>query len=511
MGTTLAMADVPTNILLISSDQQHYDALGVTNSRIRTPALDRLAGEGTRFDRAYCTNPTCTPSRASIITGLYPSWHGAWSLGTKLSEDVPTVGDVFRRHGYATALIGKAHFQPVDSQEPWTSLECQPTLRDLNFWRHFHGPWYGFEHVEVARNHADESHAGQHYAIWMEDKGLTDWRDYFQPWPPDPAAPRRRHVWNLPQEYHYSVWTAERTIAHIERVTADGRPFFTWASFHDPHSPYLVSEPWASMYDPADMEPGVLLDGEFDRMPPHFAETQKPDADFAAYQETPFGNHGFCSHLVDDQTARRNIAVYYGMTSFVDQQVGRILDALDRLDLTERTLVIFTSDHGGFLGQHGLWNTGAFHYEDVLRVPFLVRWPGRVPAGRVSGAMQSLIDLPGTFLAACGLAMPGRMQSVNQLDVWCDVAEPARDHVIVENRHQPTAIHLRTYVEDRWKITMYRDHDYGELFDLHDDPQERHNRWDDPACAAIKAELMQRWLNAEMQREPLPMPRIAHA
>src|SRR5208337_3235426 len=105
----------------------------------------------------------------SIITGLYPAWHHCWTIGVKLPEDVPTLGDALQSGGYATILIGKAHFQPLASTPESPSLECQPTLRDLDFWRRFHGPWYGFGHVELARNHADESHAGQHYAVWMED------------------------------------------------------------------------------------------------------------------------------------------------------------------------------------------------------------------------------------------------------------------------------------------------------------------------------------------------------
>ena len=158
------MANRP-NILLITSDQQHFDTLGIVNPTVKTPHLDRLAHEGTHFTRAYCNSPVCSPSRSTVITGMYPSWHGCWNLGTKLPEYVPTVGDVFQKHGYATSLIGKAHFQPLASRPGIESLECQPPLRDLDFWRSFHGPWYGFENVEVGRMHADESHVGQHYAI----------------------------------------------------------------------------------------------------------------------------------------------------------------------------------------------------------------------------------------------------------------------------------------------------------------------------------------------------------
>ncbi|MGB3328527.1 MAG: sulfatase-like hydrolase/transferase, partial [Thermomicrobiales bacterium] len=136
------MATTP-NILLITSDQQHWFTLGRDNPRIQTPNLDRLAAMGTQYDRAYCPNPVCTPSRSSIITGQYPSLHGAWTIGVKLPEDVPTVGDSLHAHGYHTSLIGKAHFQPLASTPEQTSLEAQPTLRDLDFWRGFTGPWYG--------------------------------------------------------------------------------------------------------------------------------------------------------------------------------------------------------------------------------------------------------------------------------------------------------------------------------------------------------------------------------
>jgi arylsulfatase A-like enzyme len=501
------------NILLITSDQQHWNTLGIINPTISTPHLDRLCHEGTRFTRAYCNSPVCSPSRATIITGQYPAWHGCWTIGVKLPEEVPTVGEPLQAAGYDTTLIGKAHFQPLasDPQGGQESLECQPTLRDLAFWRDFTGPWYGFEHIEVARNHADESHAGQHYALWLEEQGLSNWRDYFQPWPPDKNAPIRRHHWDLPQELHYTTWTAERSIAAIERSTAAEKPFFLWASFHDPHPPYLVPEPWASLYDPADMEPGTLLPDELDKMPPHFALTQEAHPDFSAWRETPWANHGFHSHLISDADMRKNMAVYYGMISFMDAQIGRILNCLDELGIADNTIVVFSTDHGHFLGQHGLIAKGAFHYEDLLKLPFIVRWPGHVPAASESTSLQSLVDLAPTFLSACGLPVPGVMQGVNQLGVWQGEIPSARDMVVTEFRHQPTRVHLRTYIEARYKLTVYRDQEYGELFDLQSDPDERHNLWDDPRSVDIRAEMLRKSLNAEITREPMRLPRIAHA
>jgi arylsulfatase A-like enzyme len=505
------MTDGRPNFLLITSDQQHWYTLGRDNPRIQTPNLDRLAEQGVQFDRAYCPNPVCSPSRSSIITGQYPSSHGCWTIGVKLAEDVPTVGDALQQAGYATTLIGKAHFQPLASTSEQESIETPDRIRDLDFWRDFHGPWYGFQHVEIGRMHGDEYLVGQHYALWMEEQGFTDWRDYFMPLPSEPERPTRRGSWELPAEVHYTTWTAERTIAAIDRDVAAGNPFFTWASFHDPHPPYVVPKPWASMYDPADMEPGTLTVDELQLMSKAHQLTQEANPDYSAWAESGFGNHGFQSHLVDELQLRRDMAIYYGMISFLDAEIGRILDRLDVLGIADSTVVVFTTDHGHFLGHHGLSAKGAFHYEDLIHLPFVVRAPGMNQPGTRSSALQSLVDLAPTFLDYAGQPIPGLMQGVSQAKVWAGEEQSAREWAIVENRHQPTRLHLRTFVEDRYKLTVYRGEDYGELFDLHDDPAERHNRWADPEYAGIKAQLMHRFIQADISREATRFPRIANA
>ncbi len=504
------------NILFISSDQQHYSTLGVTNPKIKTPNLDRLAREGLRFDRAYCPNPTCSPTRASLITGVYPSVHGCWAIGVKLHEDVPTIGDLLQNEGYQTILVGKAHFQPLASVPGSESIECQPIMRNLDFWRNFHGPWYGFNHVETARMHTCESHAGQHYAIWCEENGLTNWRDYFEDWPTinrkySDVYDRGVVKWNLPEKFHPTHWVGERTCTNIEECANKDQPFFLWASFFDPHPPYVVPEPWFSMYDMEDMDFGQYVPDEFDDMPPQFARTREEHPDFSDYQEEGGqALHGFHSHLHDEATMRRSMAAYYGMISLIDLEIGRILDKLDELGIADNTLVVFTTDHGHFLGQHGLIAKGAFHYEDLLRIPMIARYPGKLPAGKVSTDLQSIIDLPATFLTAAGIDVPGAMQSQNQLKVWAG-EEPARDWVLVENRHNPTSVHLRTLITERYKITVYRNADYGELFDLETDPSELHNCWDDPAYAEVKSKMLLKFVQAEIQIEPTRMPRIAGA
>ena len=226
------MPETRPNILLITSDQQHWNTLGCLNPEIQTPHLDALAAQGTLFNRAYCPNPTCTPTRASIITGKYPSQHGAWSLGTKLSgrrtyrrrrlhrrrlSDCPRRKKrIFNR---STGLRNSRLLNPIRSSKIWISG------------RSFNEPFYGFEHVELARNHADEAHVGQHYAIWMEENGCTNWRDYFAP--PTGNARGQYRKWPIPEEYHYNTWIAERTNALMETYQQDGENFFLWASFFE--------------------------------------------------------------------------------------------------------------------------------------------------------------------------------------------------------------------------------------------------------------------------------------
>jgi arylsulfatase A-like enzyme len=499
------------NILLITSDQQHWSALGSVSPKVSTPALDTLAAGGRRFDRAYCPNPTCTPSRASILTGLMPSQHGAWSLGTKLQEGIPTLPGLLGEAGFFTALVGKAHFQPLASRPGYTSIECQPILRDLDFWRGFHGPWYGFEHVETARMHAAESHVGGHYALWMEEQGLKNWRDYFESWPPDPvkaAELYRSRAWSLPEEFHYSRWTSDRTVAAMNR--AGDRPFFIWSSFHDPHPPYLVPEPWASMYDPADMEPGSLWSGEHDGNAPHFRHAAEID-DPAYWPKATGGEpiHGGWFQAHDEDRLRRDMACYYGMTSFMDREIGRILAALESSGQARDTLVIFTSDHGHFLGHHGLTAKAIHMYEDLVRVPLIVRWPGHVPTG-TSDSLQSLVDITPTVLSACDQAVPAGLAGRNQLPNWTE-GLPVREDVVIENHHGTECFHMRTLVTATHKITVYRDGDDGELFDLVADPAERRNLWHEGGARDLKMHLLHRFLQVTLRDEPVAMPKIAPA
>lgn len=485
------------NVLLITSDQQHWNTLGQLNPEVQTPALDKLAEQGTTFTRAYCPNPTCTPTRGTLITGKYPSQHGAYSLGTKVPETEPTVGDIFRKNGYRTALVGKAHFQPLRGTDDFPTIESYPLLQDLEFWQQFDEPFYGFDQVELARNHTDEAHVGQHYALWMEEKGLDNWRDYFRS--PTGNNDTQHRKWEIPEQYHYNTWIAERTNSLISEFNDNDQPFLMWASFFDPHPDYLVPEPWDTMYNPNKLTVPAVVAGEHDNNPPHFQMTQQENPDFSVYQE-PNGSacHGFHSHLHDRDELAKDIACYYGMVSCMDKYIGQIIDHLDALGLAENTLVVFTSDHGHYFGHHGLIAKGSFHYDDGIRVPMIARLPEKIPAGTQSHTLQSLVDYAPTFLEYCGFDIPADMTGVSQLDIWQGDETHAREHVIVENRHQPTTINMKTYIGTRYKITAYYGRDYGEIFDLQHDPDELNNLWADEA---LRTDLMEKFLRAEMLKE----------
>ncbi|MBN2841530.1 MAG: sulfatase-like hydrolase/transferase, partial [Sedimentisphaerales bacterium] len=184
------------------------------------------------------------------------------------------------------------------------------------------------------------------------------------------------------------------------------------------------------------------------------------------------------------------------------------LDKLDELGIAQNTLVVFTTDHGHFIGQHGLIAKGPFHYEDMIKVPLIVRQPDVVPAGKESSALQSLVDIAPTCLSFAGVKAPRYMTGLDRRNEWSGGEQMPRNNVIVEHHHQPTTIHMKTLVTDRYKLTVYFNREYGELFDLQEDPGEYNNQWDNPEYKERKAELTRELLFAMMGVEPMPMPRI---
>lgn len=504
------------NFLLITSDQQHWMAMGYNDPNIKTPNLDRLAKRGVIFDRAYCPNPTCTPARASLITGQLPSQHGAYVLGTKLPEAARTVGAELSMNGYETALVGKAHFQPTGGNAAFPSLEAYPILQNLAFWKNYKEPFYGFTHVELTRNHGDEPHVGQHYVIWMEEKLKGEgkdpktWRKWFRA--PTGSAGSQYQEWNLPEEYHMNYWIAERTNALLEDYSRSNKPFLLWASFFDPHPPYLVSGKWAKMYNPEDMELPGLVAGELDDMPEIYQKTQVKGADFSKYKDSELWSAGLGYHRSKSELdMKKDMAIYFGMVSMMDYYIGKILNKVEALGIAQNTVIVFTTDHGHLYGQHGLTQKGPFMYEDLVKVPMVVSCPGLVPERKRSSSLQSLIDIAPTFLNLAGIAVPGTMTGTVQSDVWKGQKESVRDFVIVENHQQPYSLYQKQLVTERYKLTIYMNDEFGELFDLKNDPNELKNLWHDEASEDLKNRLILKLMQSQMKTEPILVKRLSGA
>jgi arylsulfatase A-like enzyme len=461
------------------------------------------------MERCYPPTPVCLPCRASLASGQYPSTHGATHNHTQLAEDHPILfGRTFSDAGYRTHIVGKSHFS--NCHDP-LSQESAPFIHNRNFYRHWHGPWYGFQRADISIGHTVEKHAcGMHYGAWLEDQGV------------DLAAHFGHHdytaygPWSLPEQYHSSRWVADTTIAGLDEALERGQPYLGWVNFQDPHNPCLVPEPWASMYDPAAIPRYGFKPGEpacYASKPPFYAEILAQPGAYAAKPSDPDlpGAGNVCHLAWTPEQIQANAACYYGMISLLDHHVGRILDHLDARGIADNTLIVFTADHGELLGDHGYWFKSLVSYDESIRVPFLVAGPG-IPRGARNPALMNLIDCFPTFCDYAGLPIPWDCEGVDQRPAWEDADVAVRSAVIVEERPGDSAWNQRIIVAEQWKLAYYAGRAHGELYDMNRDPQQIVNLWDEPGHALIKDRLIRRILDHEMNKaRPTPGPGAAQA
>ncbi|MCU0946070.1 MAG: sulfatase-like hydrolase/transferase [Rubritepida sp.] len=482
------------NILLITSDQHRGDCFGFEGRRVLTPHLDQMAADGTRFAAAICPSVVCQPARASILTGLLPLTHGVHDNGIDLDPATGQAGFAgqLARAGYATAFVGKAHFSTHHTFQPTGTPEC--VVSSAAYGPDWHGPYMGFDHVELMLlGHnwfpPEEPPRGQHYERWFhaDGRGAEKMAAYRTNMGDTQGAAQ---CWQsgLPLAWHNSVWTADRALAWLHRHPRD-EPFCLWVSFPDPHHPFDCPLPWARLHDPAKVD-----------LPPHRVRDldRRPWWHRAVLENEPIGPAEAVAirkaySRIPPQTdaqLREIVANSYGMISLIDHQVGRILIALDELGLADDTLVVFTADHGEWLGDHGLLLKGPMPYEGLLRVGLILRGPG-VPAGRVVADPVGTLDLAPTFLDLAGVAPARPLHGASLAPLWR--GEGGREVALSEWELLPArtgvALSLRVARGRRWKLTLELRSGAGELYDLETDPHECVNRFGDPACAAEQAVL----------------------
>lgn len=489
------MTDVTTpkrpNVLFVICDQLRADFVGFAgNSVVRTPNIDKIARGGTVFDRAYVSNPVCMPNRSTIMTGRMPSAHGVVFNDRSLDPNLNTFVGELRRAGWRTALIGKSHLQHGESraavvdygQAPGVFSAFEEGWDQIEFHERYEAgevvapeDFYGFGHIELTLGHG--AMTGGHHYQWARAKGVEQQALRCGLDPTADLLGRSQNWWQIhpapfPDEVSSTNFVTERTIEFIERSHSDAEPFVVWCSFPDPHHPLSPPEPWFSRHDAAEIELPATFDDPGLDWPAHldFLRSQGPSTRGHGHYVIPFGP--------SPELAREAIAATYGMIEAIDDGVGRILESLERLGVADDTIIVFTSDHGDMMGDHGLLLKGVMHFQGCLRVPMVVNVPGR--SGQRTTSLASSIDLPHTILGLCGVPEFQGMQGVDLTPVLDDPAATVRDRVLVEDDFPAAAVRAglplktRTVVTDDHRYT--RDSNGHEmLFDLAGDPDELTN------------------------------------
>lgn len=511
------------NFLLIMTDQHRADHLGCYGNKIvQTPHLDALAERSTRFEKCYVSSGVCMPNRATLMTGRTPTVNGVQTNGLSLPLDSNTFVHVLRDNGYKTALYGKSHLQnmvniPVEASnypkipngdqasnaffDAYRSDRSGPRYRNerRDLWqkgirRAVDSPYYGFDDVKLVLGH-DETSVG-HYYSWLKDHHENP-DELLGPKNALPAkgfdAPQ---VWRtkVPEELYTTAYIEQQTKERLEaHAKSDGaEPFFIQCSFPDPHHPFSPPGKYFDMYDPADCAPPSSFNAEIRNAPPLRARlmdefhSSSRDLRVAAFA---------CS----ESEVREYLALTYGMVSMVDDAVGRIMRKLSDLGLAEDTVVVFTSDHGDLMGDHGLMFKHCFHDEGITRVPLIWADPEK-PEARTSDTLTGTIDISSMVLGRAGLAPYYGMQGHDVLAALADGKDVPRAGMLIEEDELPLnancEIYLRTrsLVTGRWRMTYWLEHGFGELYDRQNDPDEINNLWDVQSAQGDKSELLERML-----------------
>lgn len=504
------------NFLLFITDQQRADHIGAYgNPIVRTPHLDALARRGWRAQSCLVASPICMPNRASLMTGRMPSVHGARHNGIALPLDQQTFVERLRSSGYATALIGKAHLQNISGRAPmWPPKDSPATDGEARrppagrldqewepSWQaddrfDVDLPYYGFDTVRLVINHGDT--AGGHYRRWLQHHhpavAARVGPEHALP-TPEFALAQCRQAWRttVPEELSTSSYVGAQTCAVLETAAKTGQPFFIQCSFPDPHHPFTPPGRYWNMYDPQDMELPASFHARTHGRMPHRAWLHAERDAGRAVKNSP------AMFAATEREVREALALNYGAISHVDDTIGRVLARLQQLGLDRDTVVLFTSDHGDYFGDHQLLWKGPLHYEGAIRVPLIWHDPqSATAAGTVEHQLCSTLDIAPTILARAGCTPYNGIQGLSLLPAMEHGAVLGRDELLVEEEGQRTMFgfggrtRMRTLRTATHRLSVYEGQDWAELYDLQQDPHETRNLWDDAGCAGLRLELMHR-------------------
>ncbi|MEO9650741.1 MAG: sulfatase-like hydrolase/transferase [Roseobacter sp.] len=484
------------NILFICTDQQRGDSLGCTGAPWAvTPNLDHLAEHGALFENCYVQNPVCSPSRASLFTGKYPSNHGLYANGVPLPDGQHMFTRTLAEAGYDCGMIGKQHLSPCDT---WRT---EPRQNDgFRIFEWAHGP-----------NHRAMENE---YHRWLRRTHPTVYSEIF----PDTGANENTEFSNrartgtpidhVKNDAHYSHWVAERVVDFISSERKETQPFFLMANFFDPHHSFGAPQEFRDLIDANAIPTPVTKANELEEKPaPHRAYSEK------SYSGTA---PGFQDYSADEIKEIR--AQYWAMIALIDYEVGRILAALEATDQLDNTLVIFSSDHGEMLGNHQQLLKGPQLYDDLTRVPLIIQWPRKIPAPVTISNPVQWIDLTATVLDAAGCAPGVGVQGQSLVPILTGQEDTLRPWALSEYRfsgfHTDPLLMTTMVRYENWKLILWhgapacdarRD---GELYNLADDPDEVHNLYHAVEFARQRRRMKDIMLMAMNEAEDRTHPRL---
>lgn len=464
-AVTAASARKQPNVLMLMSDQHKRTCMGAAGDRVAiTPNLDHLASESVRFTSAYCTNPVCTPSRASLMTGRYSHNLEAQNNDLPYAPSHKTIAHHFNQAGYLTALIGKMHW--VDAQTHGFQYRLE-----FNDWLQYLGP-----KVQIWADELGQPNSGS---------GLPEieslWEDEGDPWKGHRTPDGRKgsvnvgEVSKLPEQDHFESFVARESIRFLKNYGVQDQPFFLISSFLKPHDPFMPVQRFADMFRPEDMH-----------LPDSWGKADLNNIPLAVRRSIEY--NGPTPEVSDPAMAKKHIAFYYANLAQMDDCLGKVVRAVSDLGLDRDTIICYTSDHGEMLGDLGLWQKFQF-YEGSCGVPLMIRVPGRDAA--VCNTPVSLVSFSATITDLCGVRQIAPNDGVSFADLVRNPASSApRGPIFAEfalgSRGAKAMIR-----EGSLKYT-YWSHDTPELYDLEADPEELHNLARDPHHAATVDRLRDR-------------------
>ncbi|WP_156253091.1 sulfatase-like hydrolase/transferase [Pseudactinotalea terrae] len=464
------------NILLLCTDQQRFSALAAAgNPEISTPNLDRLASQGALFESCYVQNPVCSPSRASLMTGRYVHSHGLWSNGVALPPHERLFTKALAESGYDCGLVGKLHLGACFGGRTEARLDD-----GFRVFRWAHDPYRGSS--ENAYHRWLRASRPELYAAALDPSSDVTFD-------------------SMPTEAHYSRWIGQETIDFLRHDREKDKPFCFIANFFDPHHGFGAPNEYLDRYRPDSLSRPATTPDELATKPPIFAEASARS--YAGHAK------GFAEYTPEQLQEVK--ATYYAMVSLVDDEVGRILTALEEEGLAESTVVIFTSDHGEMLGDHQLMLKGPMMYDVAVRVPLLVRWPGHIAAGQRRSELVQWVDLAPTLLEVAGLPAADAHQGTSLLGLVTGDGTWTRDWALSEYRDSghpyDPPVHTTMLRHEDWKVVVHHGAPTtdrartGELYDLARDPDELTNLWEDPAHAQTRVAMQELLLDVLVATE----------